>query len=136
MATQKTLPTAVTVESFINTIQDTAVRNDTRQLVNIMEEITTETATMWGTGIIGFGKYHYKYESGHEGDSCKIGFAPRKDKFSLYLSCQLDEYLAKLETLGKHKKAKGCLYIKKLADVDINVLKDMIKIAYRNANNK
>jgi hypothetical protein len=96
-----------------------------------MGDITLEPATMWGGSIIGFGKYHYKYASGHEGDSCRIGFSPRKDKFSLYLGCNIRQYQNLLTHLGKHKTGKGCLYIKKLEDVDLSVLKEMVSIAYK-----
>jgi hypothetical protein len=131
MATQKTLPTQVSVEEFINKIEDETVRDDTRQLVKLMEDTTLQPATMWGGSIIGFGKYHYKYASGHEGDSCRVGFSPRKDKFSLYLSCNIQEYQDLLNKLGKHKAGKGCLYIKKMGDVDLSVLREMVSIAYK-----
>jgi len=131
MAVQKTLPTKIRVDDFVKTIEDEKVRNDTRQLVSVMEEVTAETATMWGGSIIGFGQYHYKYASGHEGDACKVGFSPRKDKFSLYLACDINQHASLLEKLGKHKTGKGCLYIKSLGDVDISVLKELVAIGYK-----
>ena len=130
MATQKTLPTQVTVENFIHEIEDKRVREETGQLVTLMEDITLERATMWGGSIIGFGQYHYKYASGHEGDACRVGFAPRKDKFSMYLACDIHQHADLLRKLGKHKTGKGCLYIKTLADVDLNVLKELVAIGY------
>ena len=136
MATQKTLPTQVGVEEFIAGIEDLSVRNETRQLVKLMEEVTLEPATMWGGSIIGFGNYHYKYVSGHEGDSCRVGFAPRRDKFSLYLSCNIQQYKTLLDKLGKYKTGKGCLYLKKLGDVNLDVLKEMIGIAYKDSFGK
>jgi hypothetical protein len=93
----------------------------------MMKKASKEEPKMWGPSIIGFGSYHYKYDSGHEGDTCKLGFSPRKDKFSLYLSPGLLQECSLLDKLGKYKAGKGCLYIKKLTEVDESVLKDLIK---------
>lgn len=131
MAENKTKQTKDSVEAFINKADNEQRRKDCFELVKIMEEVTKEPAKMWGTAIIGFGSYHYKYDSGREGDMCVVGFSPRKGNISVYVSAydKRDEQLAKL---GKHKTAKGCLYISKLSDVDTKVLKTIIKesVAY------
>ena len=85
---------------------------------------------MWGPAIIGFGKYHYKYESGHEGDSCIIGFSPRKQNITLYMGSVMNTEPALMEKLGKYKRSKGCLYINKLSDIDVKTLKQLIKIRW------
>lgn len=97
------------MEDFLAKIEDDTQRTDSRVIIDIMRKITGEPPVMWGPSIIGFGQYHYKYASGHEGDSCRIGFSPRKGQMSLYFMpgvCKFQEYLAKL---GKHKMGKGCL---------------------------
>ena len=136
MATQKTLPTAVTVDSFLNTITDENIKADCREIAGIMQDVTKQDPVMWGPSIIGFGKYHYKYESGHEGDSCIIGFSPRKQNITLYVMVGLKALEPLLEKLGKHKTGKGCLYIKKLDDVDRGILKELISTAYTQLKNK
>ena len=136
MATQKTLPTAVTVDSFLNTITDESIKADCREIAGIMQDVTKQDPVMWGPSIIGFGKYHYKYESGHEGDSCIIGFSPRKQNITLYVMVGLKALEPLLEKLGKHKTGKGCLYIKKLDDVDRGILKELISTAYTQLKNK
>lgn len=131
MAEQKTKPTEQTVTSFLETVPDEKVKKDCFDLVQLMEKATGFPAKMWGTSIIGFGQYHYKYESGHEGDSCLAGFSPRKQNISLYVMGS-DNRPALLEKLGKHKAAKGCLYIKRLSDIDQQVLERLVKdsVAY------
>lgn len=127
MAEQKTKPTQVSVASFIDNIASEQVRDDCRELVKLMKKVTGMPPKMWGPSIVGFGQYHYKYDSGHEGDSCLTGFAPRKGKISLYVMCGLEQQQDLLKKLGKHQAAKGCLYIKKLKDVDTAVLEKIIK---------
>ena len=95
-----------------------------------MQQITQQDAVLWGTAIIGFGQYHYTYESGRKGDWLKIGFSPRKTNMSIYLMNGFSDYEQLLSQLGKHKIAKSCLYINKLADVDLSVLKKLIKQSY------
>lgn len=126
MAEQKTKPTEQTVESFLDSIPDEKVRNDCYEVMKIMKKATGLKPKMWGTAIVGFGQYHYKYDSGHEGDSCLTGFAPRKANITLYLmgGLQNEELMKKL---GKYKTGKGCLYIKKIEDVDTGVLEKLIK---------
>lgn len=126
MAEQKTKPTAQSVTDFVNAIEDEQVRKDCTALVKIMKKVTGSTPKMWGPGIVGFGQYHYKYESGHEGDACLTGFAPRKQNLTLYIMPGFTQYAGLLDKLGKHKAGKGCLYIKKLADVDTGVLEKLI----------
>ena len=127
MAEQKTKATDQSVESFIGKIENEQVRDDCYTLVKLMKKITGSTPKMWGPSIIGFGKYHYKYDSGHEGDSCIAGFSPRKPNITIYLMPGFTEQAGLLAKLGKHKASKSCLYIKKLDDVDLNVLKTLIK---------
>lgn len=131
MAEQKTKPTEQTVISFLESVPDEKVRQDCFDLIKLMEKATGFPATMWGTSIIGFGQYHYKYESGHEGDSCLAGFSPRKQNISLYVM-GFDKRPALLDKLGKHKEGKGCLHIKRLADIDQQVLEQLVKesVAY------
>lgn len=136
MAELKTKPTKVSVEKFLDAIEDETRRKDGYELLEMMKKISKEEPKMWGPSIIGFGSYHYKYESGHEGDCCKIGFSPRKDSFSLYLFPYLVQTSELMKTLGKHKSGKGCLYIKKLEDIDKSVLKDLIKESLSQINKR
>ena len=122
MAENKTKPTKVSVTAFINAIPDKTKREDAKALVKMMQQATGEKAKMWGPSIIGFGNCHYTYDSGREGDMPLAGFSPRKAATVFYI--QLDPSL--LKRLGKHTTGKGCLYIKKLADVDQEVLTEMI----------
>jgi hypothetical protein len=126
MAELKTKPTEVSVQSFLDNVADEKVRKDCYTLVNLMEKITGEGPRMWGTSIVGFGKYHYKYASGHEGDICLTGFSPRKGNLSLYCLGYFPGQADVLNQLGKHKAGKGCLYIKKLEDVNMHILESLI----------
>ncbi len=130
MAEQKTKPTQVSVDDFLAKVEDDTQRADSRVIIDIMRKITGEPPVMWGPSIIGFGQYHYKYASGHEGDACRIGFSPRKGQMSLYFMPGVGRFKEYLAKLGKHKMGVGCLYIKKLADVDVKVLTAMIEAAY------
>jgi Domain of unknown function (DU1801) len=124
MADNKTKPTKVSVSAFIDAVSDPARRTDAKALVQIMKRAAGENPTMWGPSIVGFGSYHYKYESGREGDMPLIAFSPRKAATVFYgLGGSSKALLAKL---GKHTAGKGCLYIKKLADVDPQVLEAMM----------
>ncbi|MEP6900688.1 MAG: DUF1801 domain-containing protein [Actinomycetota bacterium] len=122
----KTKETEASVEDFLDSVKDETVRDDSRKIIGLMSEATNAGPKMWGTNIIGFGSRHLKYESGRELDWMKIGFSPRKANLTLYLNlgCGWNEDL--LATLGKHKTGKGCLYIKRLSDVDENVLQKLI----------
>lgn len=126
MAENKTKPTAVSVDAFLDKVADEEQRADAYTLIQMMREITGEEATMWGPSIVGFGNYHYVYESGREGDICLAGFSPRKGNTVLYCMGGVDESL--LKKLGKIKATKGCLYIKKLADVDLGILRKIIEV--------
>ncbi len=128
MAESKTKLTGASVESYFAAIQDESRRTDHEALVKLMRKATKEPPKMWGTSIVGFGSYHYKYESGREGDACLTGFSSRKDAISIYLSC-LPKHEALLAKLGKHKMGKGCLYIRRLSDVDLKVLEKLVSDA-------
>lgn len=125
----KTRPNSLKPYEFIATLPENQ-QADAKTLIQIMEEVSGEKAVMWGSRIVGFGSYHYKYESGREGDWARIGFAPGKGKFSLYLTCDASELETELRNLGKHTAGKGCIYINKLADVDILKLKKLVEVAY------
>jgi len=125
MTENKTKATEASVESYLSAIEDEARRKDCEALSKLMTKATKEPPKMWGTSIVGFGSYHYKYESGREGDSCLTGFSSRKDAISIYLSC-LPKHEALLAQLGKHKVGKGCLYIRRLSDVDRKVLEELV----------
>jgi hypothetical protein len=120
----KTKATAVSVDAFIEKLADETTRDDCRSLIRIMQKITGAPPVMWGPSIIGFGRYHYKYPSGHEGDMCLTGFSPRKPNMTVYAYPK--EPLMK--KLGKHKAAKACIYFKRLEDIDVTVLEKLIKI--------
>ncbi|MDQ6843542.1 MAG: DUF1801 domain-containing protein [Bacteroidota bacterium] len=127
MAELKTKETDEGVEKFLNTIEDETKREDCFAIAEIMKQVTRQEPKMWGAAIVGFGSYHYKYESGREGDMCMTGFSPRKQAITLYLSGAIKSEKDLLQKLGKHKTGEGCLYIKKLSDVDTKVLKQLIK---------
>jgi hypothetical protein len=132
MAKNKTAETENSVNDFINTVEDITKRTDAFELVQIMQEQTRFEPKMWGPSIIGFGSYHYKYTSGHEGNAPLVGFSPRKDAISLYLYCSLENKEDLLSKLGKHKAGKSCIYIKKLTDIDVEILKKMISYSVQN----
>ena len=127
MSQNKTLPTRKSVELFLNGIVDDQKRQDSWVLFEMLREITGKAAQMWGNSIIGFDTYHYKYASGREGDWMLTGFSPRKKALSIYLMCDISHNSLVFESLGKHKKGKGCLYIKKLGDVHLPTLKKIIQ---------
>ena len=131
MAELKTRKNNLSAMEFINSVNDEQKRKDSLELMRIYEDITSEKAIMWGSSIIGFGQYHYKSDrSSQEGDWPLVGFSPRKQQLTLYFMDGFDNYKRELEKLGKHKISVGCLYLKKLEDIDINVLKQMIKMSY------
>jgi hypothetical protein len=129
-AEAKTKENNASVKKFLDTVEDKQVRKDCYAISDLLKSITKCEPKMWGTAIVGFGSYHYKYDSGHEGDSCILGFSPRKQNITLYVwgpYKQLEEWMPKL---GKFKTSKGCLYIKSLADVDEKILKKIITFTY------
>jgi len=115
------------VLEFIEQIEHPRKKEDAYRLLDLFTETTGYPAKMWGPSIIGFGSYHYKYDSGHEGDAPLVGFSPRKAKISLYLAPYNDEREPLLQKLGKHTAGKGCVYINKVADIDTEVLKELIR---------
>ena len=127
MADLKTAPNEQSVETFIDSVEPEWKRDDAREILSLIGKITGEDPVMWGDSIVGFGNYHYKYESGREGDWFLAGFSPRKQSTTIYMMGGFDGQDEMLEKLGKHKKSVGCLYIKKLADVDMSTLEKMIK---------
>ncbi|HYD43955.1 MAG TPA: DUF1801 domain-containing protein [Phenylobacterium sp.] len=129
MAEVKTRPTEASVDAFLGGVAHPLRRADGLALRAIMERVTGEPAVMWGPSIIGFGSYHYRYASGHEGDMCRTGFSPRAASLVLYVG-GFPEYDALLERLGKHKRSKACLYLNKLADVDAAVLEEIVRRTY------
>lgn len=130
MAENKTKATAADAQAFLTAIENPQRRADGQALATIMTRISGEPPVMWGPSIVGFGLHRYKYESGRQGEICSIGFSPRKAALVLYLSCDLDSSQALLDRLGKHERGRGCLYLKKLADVDAEVLEEMIATAW------
>lgn len=135
MAKNKTAPTVRSVEDFIADIDDEVKRDDSYELIKIFKSVTGEPAKMWGPSIIGFGSYHYKYESGHEGDAPLAAFSPRKSAIVLYI-LNFDGKEELMKKVGKHKPSKGCVYIKKIADVDVAVLKKMITASVKYTQKK
>jgi hypothetical protein len=127
MADIKTRATQRDVAEFVASVEHPVRRADAERLVAMMTRISSCPATMWGPTIIGFGRYHYRYDSGHEGEMCRIGFSPRKSNLVFYLAGDKDEMLARI---GKHKRGKGCIYVNTLADIDMAVLEEMIAFAW------
>ncbi|MGB5691872.1 MAG: DUF1801 domain-containing protein [Flavobacteriaceae bacterium] len=130
MTTNKTIPTGKSVTEFLEGIVPSEKKADAFLLLEMMESITGEKPTMWGPSIIGFGSYHYRYDSGREGDMLLTGFSPRTQDFSLYVGAGAEHNKELLQRLGKHRTGKSCLYIKRLSDVDLEVLKEIIKTSY------
>lgn len=130
MAKNKTTETDLNVDEFLNSVADPKVQHDSFKLLDIFGTVTGLQPKMWGPSIVGFGRYHYRYASGHEGDAPLVGFSPRKNNLVLYLSYDLEKKEEQLNKLGKHKIGKSCLYIKKLENVDTTVLKTLIYDAF------
>jgi hypothetical protein len=126
MAENKTRATDARVDDYLAAIENDERRKDCETLSRLMSQVTKQPPVMWGTGIVGFGSYHYKYDSGREGDCCLTGFAARKGDISVYLTASIEERDALLATLGRHKMGKGCLYLRKLGDIDLKVLEQLV----------
>ena len=126
MAENKTQKTKASVSAFLNGIEDKQRRADCKAIHKMMKESTGKTPRMWGESIVGYGDVHYKYASGREGDWFICGFSPRKTSLTMYLSYSLEKHKASLKKLGKHKTGVGCLYVKKLEEVDTTVLRKII----------
>ena len=125
-AENKTRETKASVEKFLNGIKDEKKREDSFKILKMMKQITKSEPKMWGSTMVGFGNYHYKYASGREGDWFLTGFSPRKQSLTLYTMTYLEKHKDILKRLGKFKTGKGCLYINKLEDIDMKVLKELI----------
>ncbi len=133
MAELKTQPTDQDVEQFLNGIADEQKRQDSFTILALMQEVTGVAPKMWGSSIVGFGDQHYKYASGREGDWFLTGFSPRKQNLTLYITGGFEQRAELLQALGKHSTGKGCLYIKRLADVDLAALKELLRQSVENA---
>lgn len=127
MRENKTRPTTISPANFIASVDHPVRRADAQKLLEMMTRITGETPIMWGPAIIGFGQYHYRYDSGREGDFMRTGFSPRKANMVVYIMPGYTDFGTILERLGKHRLGKSCLYINKLADVDLDVLEELIR---------
>ncbi|MDQ0636140.1 hypothetical protein QFZ40_004049 [Arthrobacter pascens] len=131
MAENKTQATEASVGGFLDGVDHSVRHRDSLRLLELMSTITGEEPVMWGPSIVGFGRYHYRYETGREGDAAAVGFSPRKASLSLYRLLQSPEAGALLPRLGKHRTGAGCLYVNKLEDVDEAVLAELIRAGYR-----
>lgn len=127
MAETKTRATDVSVDAYIDAVENPVRREDAKVIRAMMERISGKPATMWGPSIIGFGAYSYQYDSGHGGTACRMGFSPRKAELVLYVLAGRPGLEAELARLGKHKAGKGCLYIRKLADVDLDAVESIAR---------
>jgi hypothetical protein len=136
MADMKTVPSRVSVDTFLRGIKDEKKRADCYQVLEMMKKATKSGPKMWGTSIVGFGDLHYKYDSGREGDWFIAGFSPRRQNLTLYMMGGFQQFPDLMEKLGKHATGKGCLYINKLEDVDTKVLKDLINRSVKAAKQK
>lgn len=130
MAELKTKVNEASVTDFLSAVTNDARREDSFTVLRLMQKVSGKKPKMWGGSIVGFDKYHYRYDSGHEGDMCMIGFSPRANALTLYILSDSGNEEALLKKLGKYKRGKGCLYINKLADVDMKVLQELVQNAY------
>lgn len=136
MADPVTVPTEASVAEFLDAVEPQSKREDAIVLDKLFGRVTGEEPRMWGPSIVGYGQYHYRYASGHEGDMCRVGFSPRKARHSLYIMASGDEreettFAPLLARLGKHSRGKACLYVNKLADVDLGVLEEMVALGWQ-----
>lgn len=135
-AKNKTVAESTDPKAFISSVEHPTRRADAEALLALFSEVTGYDAVMWGGSIIGFGKYHYVYDSGREGDSLATGFSPRKSNLSIYIMPGYQDYGDILARLGKHKMGKSCLYVNKLADIDLDVLRELIRAGLIDLNKK
>ncbi len=137
MAELKTQPNDTSVEQFLNTVENDTKREDSFTILELMRQVTGSDPIMWGDSIIGFGTYHYKYASGREADWFLTGFSPRVQNLTLYIMSGFDEYDDLLGKLGKHSTGKSCLYVKRLENIDLDILKELIakSVAHMKATN-
>lgn len=136
MSINKTAPTDVSPRDFLQTVAPARHQSDATALLDLFESVSGYPPVMWGPSIIGFGQYHYRYDSGREGDFLATGFSPRKANLVLYIMPGYQDYSTILERLGKHKLGKSCLYINKLADIDLTVLTELIQTGLTDLNAK
>ena len=136
MTQNKTIPTDQTVQKFIATVDPISKREDAQVLDRVFREVTGFQPVMWGPSIIGYGQYHYVYDSGREGDFLATGFSPRKARHSIYIMPGYTDFGDILARLGKHKMGKSCLYVNKLADIDLDVLAELIRAGLADLNEK
>lgn len=134
MGQNKTVPTKASVSAFLKNVEDPVQQEDCYTAMALMQELTGEQPVMWGPSIVGFGSYHYHYDSGREGDMLLVGFSPRKGKLVFYIGANSEQNKPLLDNLGKYQSGKSCLYIKRLADVDIDVLGQIITTTYKHLN--
>lgn len=127
MTTLKTRPNDQDAAAFLNEIENPQKRSDSQAILELMQRVTGEPPVMWGDSIVGFGRYHYKYASGREGDWFLTGFSPRVQNLTLYIMSGFDAYDVLLAKLGKYKTGKSCLYIKKLSEIDLDVLEALVR---------
>lgn len=135
-STNKTTETVNSVDDFLNAVADETKRNDSFQLVQLMQEHSGFEPKMWGPGIVGFGRYHYKYASGREGDAPLVGFSPRAKEISLYFAQDFSEREKLLQQFGKHRSGVGCVYVKKLQDINIEILVKLITTSVKHLQEK
>lgn len=135
-AKNKTTRTDGDIESFLHTVENPQRQKDALFIFNLLNKLLPDQPKMWGTSIIGYGNYHYKYESGREGDFFKAGFSPRKHSLTIYIMPGFKRYESLMSNLGKHTTGKSCLYIKKLDDIDIQVLEELIMASYAHMTTK
>ncbi|MEL7487759.1 MAG: DUF1801 domain-containing protein [Pseudomonadota bacterium] len=135
-AENKTAPTAASVASFIDGVENETRRRDAKTALALFKKVTGEKPKMWGPSIIGFGEYHYKYDSGREGDMLNVGFSPRKANMVMYVMGSLGDDEPLLKTLGKYKTGKACLYVNRFEDIDLAVLEKMIAKSYKATKKK
>ncbi|MEX0953734.1 MAG: DUF1801 domain-containing protein [Rhizobiaceae bacterium] len=126
MAENKTAPTAVRVDDFLASVEPEKRRRESSELLELMSEATGLAPRMWGSNIVGYGRYHYRYESGREGEMCLVGFSPRKAALTVYLMPGIEHYADQLARLGKHKHSVSCLYLTDLARIDREVLAEIV----------
>ncbi len=136
MSENKTKPTTASVHQFLDAVTDGTKRSDCYTLLEAIQEITQKDPVMWGPSIIGFGSYHYKYDTGREGDMILAGFSPRKQNITIYMMAGFGRYPELMQRLGKYKTGKSCLYIKRLSDIDMDILLQLIASSYRHMDNK
>lgn len=131
MAEILTKPKSIPIEKIINIQECEKKQGDCKTLITLMKEVSSEEPQLWGSSIIGFGKYHYKYDSGREGDWFIMGFSPRKQNITIYLPLGFKDFDLQISKLGKYKLGKSCIYIKSLADIDMKMLKKILTLAYQ-----